>query len=159
VLESIVVGPEDWRLWRSMRLAALEEAPSAFGSTLGEWSGERDTEASWRARLSEVALNIVVLRNGEPAGMVSAVAPGETGDVELISLWVTPGARGAGVGAEAIRAVCHWTDRTYPGTAIVLSVRSHNARARARYERHGFVDAGPSPHDPSERLMRRAPTG
>src|SRR5579875_3297701 len=53
------VGPEDWRRWRALRLAALAEAPWAFSSTLAQWSGPGDTEARWKDRLAGVALNLV----------------------------------------------------------------------------------------------------
>ena len=59
VIEAVVVTSDGWRLWRELRLAALAEAPAAFGSTLAEWSGAVDTEQRWRARLEDVALNLV----------------------------------------------------------------------------------------------------
>ena len=59
MIETLVVEPDDWRMWRALRLAALTDAPGAFGSTLAEWSGTGDTEQRWRARLGDVALNLV----------------------------------------------------------------------------------------------------
>jgi hypothetical protein len=50
-----------------LRLAALAEAPAAFGSTLSDWSGPGDTEERWRARLASVAHNIVLEHGGSPA--------------------------------------------------------------------------------------------
>jgi ribosomal protein S18 acetylase RimI-like enzyme len=38
----------------------------------------------------------------------------------------------------------------------VLSVKADNHRAIALYQRHGFVDAGQSPDDADERLMRHS---
>lgn len=145
MIETTVLGPDDWQLWRELRLAALAEAPDAFGSTLAEWSGAGDTEQRWRARLHGVALNLVLVTNGVPVGMVSATATDIEGQVELISLWVTPTARGQGVGHEAIRQVLAWARREHPGGRIVLSVKTDNDNASRLYERHGFVDAGPSP--------------
>jgi ribosomal protein S18 acetylase RimI-like enzyme len=145
--------PEDWRLWRALRRAALAEAPAAFGSTLAEWSGPRDTEDRWRTRLSGVPLNLVLTLDGEPAGMVSATAPSD-GAVDLISFWVAPSARGRGVAEAAITRVATWA-RERHGADVMLSVRADNNRAIAVYRRHGFVDVGRSPDDPAERLMRR----
>lgn len=155
MVDVAVVTAEDWRLWRELRLAALAEAPSAFGSALAEWSGEGDTEARWRARLGDVALNLVLVLDGNLVGMVSALAPGAAGTVELISLWIAPAARGRGIGDEAVRRVVAWASDRHPGSSLVLSVKSENNPACRLYERHGFVDAGPSPEDPTERLMRR----
>lgn len=149
------MGPEDWRLWRRLRRAALQEAPDAFGSTLTQWSGAGDTEERWRDRLSDVPLNLVLLLEGEPAGMVSATSPDREGQVELISLWVDPTARGRGVAHEAIRQVLDWAAEEHPASRVVLSVADGNLPARQLYRRHGFTDAGPSPLTAGERLMRR----
>lgn len=157
------LGEEDWRLWRRLRRASLADAPEAFGSTLAGWSGDGDTEERWRARLRDVALHLVVERAGEPVGVVAATDPSSGGEasgdepvVELISLWVAPAARGRGVGDVAVGGVLAWAAGAHPGTAVVLSVRRGNDAARLLYERHGFVDDGPSPDERCERRMRRA---
>jgi len=155
VVDVAVITAGDWRLWRELRLAALADAPDAFGSSLADWSGAGDTEARWRGRLEDVALNLVLALDGDPVGMVSGLAPGADGAVELISLWVAPSARGLGIGGEAVRRILAWVREAHPGRSVGLSVKSDNDSARRLYERHGFVDAGPSPEDPTEQLMRR----
>lgn len=87
--------------------------------------------------------------------MVSAVAPDGDGFVELISLWVSPSARGRGIGDEAIRQVVAWARREHPASGVELAVKSHNEHAIELYRRHGFTDAGVSPRSLDERLMRR----
>jgi ribosomal protein S18 acetylase RimI-like enzyme len=154
VIEVRELTPDDWQLWRAMRRAALAEAPAAFGSTLAEWSGPADTEERWRARLSGVPLNLVLTMDGEPAGMVSANEPSAQRTVELISLWVAPSARGHGLADAAVSRVLQWACVEHAAD-VVLSVRADNHPAIALYRRHGFTDAGPSPDDPAERLMRR----
>jgi ribosomal protein S18 acetylase RimI-like enzyme len=154
VIEVVKVSPDGWRMWRELRLAALTEAPRAFGSTLAEWSAAGDTEQRWRARLEDVALNLVVVCEGEAAGMVSAAAPSHDHPAELMSLWVAPGSRGRGIGDEAIRQVLAWVRENFAATAVELSVKTDNNHAIRLYERHGFTDAGPSPYGPDERLMR-----
>lgn len=157
VIEVLVLTPDDWQLWRGLRLAALAEAPAAFCSTLAGWSGAGDAEQRWRARLTEVPFNLVLTLDGEPLGMVSATAPGPAGEIDLIGLWVAPAGRGRGVGDEAVRQVVAWAHAHHPGRALGLSVRSDNQPARALYARHAFVDVGPSPDDPAERRLRRDP--
>ncbi|WP_299039048.1 GNAT family N-acetyltransferase [uncultured Pseudokineococcus sp.] len=151
------LGEEDWPLWRRLRRASLEDAPEAFGSTLAQWSGDGDREERWRARLRDVALHLVVELAGEPVGVVAATAPSPVGEpeVELISMWVAPGARGRGVGDAAVEGVLGWASRELPGAAVALSVMAGNEAARRLYVRHGFVDAGPAPDDRCERRMRR----
>ena len=157
MVDVLVLTPDDWPLWRRLRLAALAEAPEAFGSTVAAWSGEGDTEQRWRTRLGSVALNLVLVAGGEPVGMVSATAPGADGEIELIGLWVAPISRGSGVGDEAVRQVVAWAHEHHPGRCVVLSVKTENERARGLYERHGFVDVGSSPDTWDERRMRRRP--
>lgn len=137
-----------------LRRAALAEAPAAFGSTLAGWSGAGDVERRWRGRFEDVALNLALTLDGKPVGMISATAPDPEGIVELISLWVAPEARGRGVGDEAVRQVLAWARTKHPASQVVLSVKTSNQPARRLYQRHGFSDAGPSPDDPDEELMR-----
>ena len=153
VVEARVVTPDEWRLWRELRLSALAQSPAAFSSTLARWSGRGDTEERWRARLREVALNLVLTWDGAPVGMVSATAPDDQSQVELISMWITPAVRGRGVGDHAVRQLLAWTREEHPTSRVVLAVKTDNDHAIRLYARHGFVDAGPSSNDPSERLM------
>ena len=155
VIETVAVGAEDWRAWRALRLAALAQAPDAFGSTLAQWTGAGDQEARWRARLADVALNLILRRDGHDVAMASGAVLGDPTTVELISLWVAPAARGRGVGDAAVQGVVDWARRQHPGADVILSVRSANVVAVRLYQRHGFVDVGASPDDPSERLMRQ----
>lgn len=152
------IGPDGWRPWRELRLAALAEAPEAFGSKLSDWQGAGDTEARWRARLDSVPLNLIAELDGDAAGMLSAVF--EEGGVELISMWVAPRARGAGVGDALVEAALAWAADRHPAR-IRLRVMEGNERAAALYRRNGFVDAGPvepeTPDEAPERWMTRAP--
>lgn len=131
--------PDDWRLWRDLRLAALAEAPEAFGATLAEWSGDGDREERWRARLSiPGGRDFVVLLAGTAVGMVSGVPTPDDGTVELISMWVSPAGRGRGVGDRLVEAVVQWAVEQGART-LRLSVMQDNPQAIALYERNGFA--------------------
>ena len=136
VIELRVLTPDDWRAWRQLRLAALAEAPYAFGSRLADWQGDGDREKRWRARLSiPGSFNVVAVLDGEPAGMASGVPAG--GAVELISMWVGPAARGHGVGDHLVQAVVRWARRA--GAEVLrLAVVPGNENAVALYRRNGF---------------------
>lgn len=139
MLEVRALTPDDWPLWRDLRLAALAEAPDAFGSTLAEWTGEGDREERWRARLSiPGAHEVIVDLDGVPVGMVSGVPTEDAAVVELISMWVSPAGRGRGVGDRLIEAVEDW-GRERGATTLRLSVMHDNPNAIALYERHGFA--------------------
>ncbi|WP_028652093.1 GNAT family N-acetyltransferase [Nocardioides halotolerans] len=157
MLELRILTPDDWPTWRELRLAALADAPAAFGSTLAEWQGAGDTEERWRSRLSiPGARDVVAVLDGAPVGMVSGVPGRDDESAELISMWVSPSARGHGVGDRLVQAVEDWAaDR---GAArLRLSVMPDNDAARALYERNGFADTGePGDQRPDgtfERLM------
>jgi ribosomal protein S18 acetylase RimI-like enzyme len=140
----------DWRQWREMRLQALKDAPYAFATLLEQWQGDGDLEQRWRARLDDVELNLIAYLDQEPAGMVSGSI--STEELELISMWVAPFARGRAVGDALIEAVIDYAGTVDPSD-IRLSVMVGNDRAIALYGRHGFVDAGENTRDvgPGER--------
>ncbi|HJQ48142.1 MAG TPA: GNAT family N-acetyltransferase [Amycolatopsis sp.] len=127
------LSADDWAEWREMRLAALAEAPHAFGTRLSEWQGAGDFEARWRGRLTDVDLNLLAAYDGEPAGIVSGM--NSHGVVQVLSLWVAPFARGRGVGDELLRAVVRWAG----GRRVMLRVVEGNRPAEKLYRRNGFA--------------------
>jgi ribosomal protein S18 acetylase RimI-like enzyme len=147
---------DDWPLWRELRLRALAESPGAFGSTLAEWSGAGDTEQRWRGRLRSVAHNLVASFGGEAVGMASGTEP-VAGEVELLSMWVAPEARGRGVGEALIDAVVAWAS-SQGARGVALDVREGNLPAIGLYTRMGFADVGRSsdcePDAPERRMYR-----
>jgi uncharacterized protein (DUF952 family)/ribosomal protein S18 acetylase RimI-like enzyme len=141
-IELSALTPGDWALWRRLRLAALAEAPHAFGSRLADWRGEGDREDRWRARLSiPGSYNVVAMLDGQPVGMASGVPAGEDGVLELISMWVAPVARGRGVGDRLVRAVEQWAGGTGAGV-LRLAVVEGNDAADVLYRRNGFRRTG-----------------
>lgn len=148
------IGPADWDTFRAVRLASLSESPEAFGSRYADWV---DAPAErWRARLTQVPLNLVAREGTEVVGVVSGQLVDED-RVELISMWVAPAARGTGAAGRLIDRVVAWA--ADQGRATFLMVRTDNARARKAYERAGFVDVGVpegwAADEPPEHLMER----
>jgi ribosomal protein S18 acetylase RimI-like enzyme len=143
-----VLAPDDWRLWRRLRLAALADAPHAFGSVLADWQGDGDREERWRARLELAgSCNLVALLNAIPVGMASGIPADEDAHqpagatAELISMWVAPEARGQGVADKLIDHVEAWA-RQERAIRLQLAVTDGNERAAALYRRHGFAETG-----------------
>lgn len=129
---------DDWQTWRELRLAALEEAPYAFGSQLADWVDAE--EERWRARLElPGSRNYVAVLDGTPVGMASGVRTEENGIVELISMWIAPAGRGRGIGDQLMAEVEHWARDAHADT-LQLSVTDGNDKAHALYLRSGFID-------------------
>lgn len=149
------IGPDDWERFRTVRLASLSDSPAAFGSRHEDWLGA--PEERWRSRLTEVPLTLIAQEAGEAVGVVSAHYDGEHW-AELISMWVAPSARGKGTADALISAMVGWAAGQARST--YLMVRSDNSRARATYQRAGFVDRGvpdgwPAADPPEHRMELR----
>ena len=139
-IELRIVSADHWQTWRSLRLAALADAPGAFGSRLQDWADA--PEDRWRKRLSiPGAINLLAYDadgNG-PVGMATGVPSEDNGSrAELISMWVNPAVRGRGVATELITAVARWAAST-GATTLTLSVMPDNLGARRTYESNGFT--------------------
>ena len=150
-----ILTPDDWLVWRALRLAALATDPRSFGSRLADWQGDGDREDRWRRRLGvDGSRNFVVDLDGRPSGIASGF-PGSAVDVrELISMWVAPWARGRGVGDALIRAVLAWAEAD-GASAVELKVVVGNAPATGLYRRHGFAETG-EVDEPAEDGRREA---
>jgi ribosomal protein S18 acetylase RimI-like enzyme len=130
------LSPQDWKVCRDLRLAALRDSPDAFYSTYEE-NRDRD-EAAWRAWPSRgVACGAWL--GGVPVGMVGiATDPDADGEADLFAMWVAPAARGSGVADALIRAALEWAAAA-GARGVNLEVAPGNARAERVYARHGFV--------------------
>jgi ribosomal protein S18 acetylase RimI-like enzyme len=135
-----IMSADDWRTWRSLRLAALTDAPGAFGSRLQEWVNA--PEDRWRQRLSiPGAIDLLAFDADENAAVGMATGTPDEDDggrAQLISMWVDPAARGRGVATALITAIAHWA-ASYGAATLALSVMPDNAAARRTYEGNGFI--------------------
>jgi ribosomal protein S18 acetylase RimI-like enzyme len=153
-LNGVGIAPatsEDWVRVRDVRIRALADAPSAFGSRLEE---EQDRpESVWRASLErQAAATFLAIDGDETVGLVRTfVEPEDVTTAELVSMWVAPHTRGQGVGRQLVAAVVEWA-RHHDATSVQLWVTETNAPARRLYESCGFILSGGRqslPSDPS----------
>lgn len=136
---------DDWRQVRDLRLEMIRDTPTAYVETLE--SAESHDEAEWRRRGARgAAEHGIALVGIAPSGrwvatMAAVVRDTETGPL-LGGVYVAPYVRGreAGVADAMLSAIEDWA-RT-EGDRLTLHVHEDNARARAFYERRGFVATG-----------------
>jgi ribosomal protein S18 acetylase RimI-like enzyme len=140
------VQPEEWQVYRQVRLTALAEAPYAFMSTLERERGFG--EDIWRQRLgSPAAATFLAWRDAEPAGTATGKAddPADEyavpGAWQLVGMWVDPRSRGLGIADLLVNAVAGHAS-AQGADDLVLWVSEVNDRARAFYKRMGFVPTG-----------------
>ena len=120
-----------------------EEA--AFFSTRYE-DVVREPDSTWQAWVGEAAQGVdkvlfVAEDDDGLLGVVGAFRRLDPGEVQLVSLWVDPRARGRGVARSLIRAVAGWAQGLGAGR-VVLFVQEANAPGRALYLRAGFRPTG-----------------
>jgi len=146
----------DWAALRATRLAALAEAPWAFASTLERELGF--SEQGWRERLTtgpaayfgaeepgpgpepEPEPGPAQANDPRPLAVVAALLRRDQ-DWHLVSMWVSPRARGTGLARRLVDAVCDLAGAD--GAARVdLWVTLVNERARAFYLKAGFLATG-----------------
>jgi len=138
--------PEQWAVYREIRLAALAEAPYAFSSTLDRERAFGD--ALWQQRLaSAAAASFLAWRGAEPVGMATGKIedPDDefaiAGAWQLVGMWVRPAVRGLGVAGSLVEAVARHAEAN-SAVSLVLWVTEMNGRARSFYRRIGFAPTG-----------------
>lgn len=128
---------EDWEILKTIRLAALQDSPTAFG--LSHATAATYSEQQWRERASHKAQPafLLAIHQEQPVGLIGdAVSP--THEYHLIAMWVHPMYRGKGIGGRLVSAIkTRAIERGH--RRVVLSVSPDNARAATLYCRQGFV--------------------
>lgn len=129
---------DDWAALKAVRLAALLDAPTAFG--VSHATAAAQSEAQWRERAAGVAgpcFWLALTSDGAPAGMIGGGVDRE-GHYNLIAMWVEAKYRGSGVAARLVDAVqAHAVARGH--ARVVLDVSPDNQRAASFYRKQGFV--------------------
>lgn len=145
------VGPQAWRAYRDVRLAALIDSPRAFWTRYAEAAGR--TDADWQVLVAAGPTLWLAWDGDRPVGTVGLwQAEGQQDDeVHLVGMWVAAAARGSGVARDLVEAaVAH--ARSGGRRRVVLDVARENARACRFYRRCGFAPTGATgamPWDPT----------
>lgn len=154
------IRPDEADALRFVRLAALAESPSAFGSTYAREAALTAEEWTDRAHASsdgtERALFFAVA-DEDVVGLVGGHRPDTApAIVELVAMWTDPMVRRSGVGRLLVKAVLDWA-RGCGAREVQLRVTRGNAAAECLYRAMGFIETGdyqPLPSDPCQEEIR-----
>ncbi|MEP6620909.1 MAG: GNAT family N-acetyltransferase [bacterium] len=137
---------QEWALYRELRLAALGDAPHAFGSTLAR--EEAFSEQEWITRIVTGATSkldfpmVVEDGTGRAVGLGWVrIEPADTRTATLYQVWVRREARREGIGLALLDAAVQWA-RTAGAGVMELHVAIGPASAIEFYRRAGFEDVG-----------------
>jgi ribosomal protein S18 acetylase RimI-like enzyme len=132
----------DWTRLRELRLAALLDAPDAFGGTYDDEAARDETAWRWWIGGEEgrsTGRTFVEEREGALTGMATGMVFAERpATAHLFGMWVRPQDRGRGVGAALVDEVVGWA-AARDAERIELRVADGNDAATRLYERAGFV--------------------
>jgi ribosomal protein S18 acetylase RimI-like enzyme len=123
------LGPDDWELFREIRLRSLADSPDAFSSTLER--EEAFTEDDWRRRLTGPVYAVT-----DPGPVAVGGLFDQDGVLTVWGMWTDPAHRGRGHARRILDALIA------PDVEAELHVNTANAAARTAYERYGFVGTG-----------------
>jgi GNAT superfamily N-acetyltransferase len=139
--------PDDWWIYRDLRLRSLREEPQAYASTV-----ERELRLSdqqWRDRLGR-AFTVLAFTGEELIGTATGIWQ-DDGDIMIVAMYVVPRARGRGYAAQLIDEIAEAATAA-GGRRLLLDLAEGNAAAERCYRRYGFVPTGqstPMKRDPS----------
>jgi ribosomal protein S18 acetylase RimI-like enzyme len=139
--------------YKAVRLRALKDTPSAFGSTYA--SESQFTEADWQQRAANLCTHRSIgymAHEDDYCGIaVSFLNEQDPQQAELMSMWVAPEQRRTGTGHLLVDAIESWA-RSRGAQNLQLMVTSNNVAAISFYQRLGFTPTGrtePYPNDPA----------
>jgi ribosomal protein S18 acetylase RimI-like enzyme len=148
------ISTENVLAFKTVRLWALEDSPSAFGSTYARESAFPDSEWLTRAaRMNgETRIGYLAMESGAAYGIAAGFLDEQDPTrAQLVSMWVAPGYRRTGIGNPLVTAIKDWA-RSRGERTLLLMVTSCNVEAIEFYERNGFSMTGrtePYPNDPA----------
>jgi len=141
-------------VFKVVRLCALQDTPSAFGSTYARECQFADAE--WVKRAGNMNGDSSIGFLAVDAGVACAIAAcfldqADATQGHLISMWTAPTHRQRGVGRLLVNEILGWARQREVRT-LRLMVVCNNERAIKFYERLGFMRTGrtePYPNDPA----------
>lgn len=151
------ISPDDGELLRTMRIAALADAPGEATTTVSRamareaWQWDESAADNASGHLHATFFAHAPEEPAEPVGMVGAYA-NQDGTVNVVGLWSAPGFRDIGVADALLRSTAEWA-REAGCHRLRIWVVERNEHGRRYYERQGFEASGATmPYEPDPRL-------
>ncbi|MGA9672731.1 MAG: GNAT family N-acetyltransferase [Terracidiphilus sp.] len=148
------IGPWNTETYKAVRLRALLDTPSAFGSTYARES--QFTDAEWMKRVNnangEKGIGYLAMDGSIACGIAGGLLDQEDAtQASLVSMWTAPSHQQQGVGRLLVDAVIAWA-QSRGVRRLLLMVVCTNEPAILFYKRLGFALTGrtePYPNDPT----------
>jgi ribosomal protein S18 acetylase RimI-like enzyme len=148
------ITPSLASVYKAVRLRALQDTPSAFGSTYTRES--KFSDADWQQRAANLSTPRSIGYLAREQHMYCGIAVSFLNEqnpqrAELMSMWVAPEQRRTNTGRLLVDAIESWARQSGAHT-LQLMVTSSNLAAIAFYQRLSFTPTGrtePYPNDPS----------
>ena len=140
-----ILGPDDWRLYRQIRLDSLKDSPDSFGAVHAREADLTDSE--WQTRLdpsslAKHALPLVAESDGTVVGLAwGLIHEPDLQVAHVYQMWVSPFQRGKGIGKSLLHEIEAWA-KGRGCSLLALDVTTTNEAAVGLYVSSGFVPAG-----------------
>lgn len=135
------LAPEDFDVFRRIRLEALRAEPAVFASSAADWEKLPDDE--WRRRLTAAAV-FVDFHEEEPVAIMGLIRQGASKMAHratVVMVYVRRDRRGGGHAKALLEAIVRHA-REAGIRQLELAVSGENPAAIRFYRREGFVEAG-----------------
>lgn len=153
MVEVRAVRPDEWESLKSVRLRALRDSPDAFCTTYVEAAAFGDDVWIDRAGVESESMSFIAVDGEEFVGLAVGVMCND-GVLDVVSVWVDPQHRGAGIAQRLMSAIEDW-GTALGATVARLDVEAENERAGKFYARLGYASTGVRETYPGRTWLQR----
>ncbi|MFC5049115.1 GNAT family N-acetyltransferase [Rubritalea spongiae] len=137
------VSKGESQLYKTLRLKALKDSPSAFGATYED--AVLRSDQSWQDQSDAAAEGsdkaIFLINEPSISGMAAIYREEEGSSIgQLFQMWVSPEARGSNTAKDILQYALSWAEE-HRYSKILAEVTKGNTRALKFYKKFGFVDS------------------
>lgn len=144
----VELKPDEWARYKALRLEALQDTPSAFGTAYREAAA--DPDSSWIERLQKSEKRdkswlLFAEAEGQLVGMVGAYVDkleNTRHRAHIIAVYVTPRMREKGIARALGEALMREIAKDPQIIALDLDVTAGNTAAEELYKKLGFKEVG-----------------